>query len=410
MGKSNTLQNTTPVVHDAYNFVAPVTGCATVDFNAQACGGAMTQAVAYSTFNPASPAANVIGDFGFSTTGIASFSFPVTSGGQYTIVVHDILETPTNALCANYTFTITYRTGCRTAGFDRNNDAKADPSYFRAATGSWGILNSTGGTTSWQFGQAGDTPTSGDYTGDGMTDASTYRPSTNTWFYSTSQVAPQSNVHYVPFGVAGDVPVPGDYDRDGKTDVALWRPSNGIWYVLRSATSTLSSQTWGVNGDIPTIGDFDGDLITDYAVVRPNQVGIAPTYVWHILQTNFIQGFPLAARWGTAGDKIVPGDYDGNGKTDIAVFRPSDGTWYVLPSNVQNAIPGTGSFGFQWGLTGDIPQPADYDGDRRTDFAVFRNGTWWISNSTNGTYASSTIVPFGNPTDQPVSAPYLVTP
>ena len=90
VGKSNALQNTTPVNQDSYTFTAPVTCCATVEFNALACGGATTQAVAYSTFDPANLATNVIGDFGFSTIGMASFSFPVTSGQNFTVVIRNV--------------------------------------------------------------------------------------------------------------------------------------------------------------------------------------------------------------------------------------------------------------------------------------------------------------------------------
>lgn len=409
-GKTNAIFNTAAVVQDNYTFVAPVTGCATVDFNATACGGATTQMVAYSTFNPAAPGSNVIGDFGFSTTGVASFSFPVTSGQPYTLVVHDILETPTNLFCASYTFTVTYRTGCRQPGFDRTHDGMADPTYFRPSTGMWEILNSAGGTESKLFGLNNDIITPGDYTGDGQTDVSTYRPSTNTWFYSTSQTSPQTNVTYVPWGVSGDIPVPGDYDRDGKTDVAVWRPSEGRWYILRSATSTVSSRLWGTNGDIPVVGDFDGDLISDFVVVRPNQVNVTPGYQWYLLQSNFDFGFGLTFRWGTAGDRIVSGDFDGNGKADMAVFRPTDGTWHVITSDAQNAIS-AGRMFFNWGLPGDIPQPADYDGDRRTDFAVFRpsNGTWYISNSNNGMYNTFSTPVWGTSTDQPATSSYRAT-
>lgn len=408
IGKSNTLQNSTAVNQDFYTINAPVTGCATVDFDALQCGGATTQAVAYSTFNPAAPATNVIGDFGFSTTGVARFSFPVTQGQNYTIVIHDILETPTNLFCANYTFTITYRTGCRQPGYDRSNDGRADPTYYRPSTGTWSVLNSAGGTNNLLFGLSADIPTAGDYTGDGQTDVSTYRSSANRWFYSTSQTSPETNVASVPWGLAGDIPTPGDFDGDGKSDIAVWRPSDGVWYVLRSSDLTPQFTKWGQNGDIPVVGDFDGDLRTDFTIVRPNEV--APNYRWYLLTTNFSSGFPLVTNWGTAGDRIAPGDYDGNGKTDIAVFRPSDGVWYSIPSNTQNAINTVQTY-FRWGTAGDIPQPADYDGDRRTDYAVFRpsTGVWWIINSNNGAYDTLAAPNWGVSTDQPTSAPYLVT-
>ncbi len=91
------------------------------------------------------------------------------------------------------------------------------------------------------------------------------------------------------------------------------------------------------------------------------------------------------------------GDYDGDGKTDQALFRPADGTWYIRHSSDQSVEV------LHWGQKGDIPVPGDYDGDHRTDEALYRNGMWYIRNSSNG---SVTVLPWGTGGDIPVPADY----
>ena len=81
------------------------------------------------------------------------------------------------------------------------------------------------------------------------------------------------------------------------------------------------------------------------------------------------------------GDVPAPEDYDGDGKGDIAVWRPSSGVWWVLTSSSNFTTFLTRS----WGMQGDVPAPEDYDGDGKSDIAVWRpsSGVWWVLTSSS---------------------------
>jgi hypothetical protein len=107
----------------------------------------------------------------------------------------------------------------------------------------------------------------------------------------------------------------------------------------------------------------------------------------------------IAMTFGVATDKTVPGDYTGDGKADVAFWRPSTGAWFILRSE-------NGSFySVPFGISTDIPAPGDYDGDGKFDTAVFRpsQATWYIQRSTAGTQ----ILPFGANGDRPVANAFV---
>ncbi|MGE0883538.1 MAG: HYR domain-containing protein [Blastocatellales bacterium] len=142
------------------------------------------------------------------------------------------------------------------------------------------------------------------------------------------------------------------------------------------------------------VSDFDGDGRSDLVVWRGRQGD------WLILESSSdsLQTENWGAGYAPYNDVEVAGDYDGDGITDVAVFRRSNGHWYIKRSSNGQIVDKS------WGLGSDIPVPADYDGDGKTDIAVWRGseGKWYIVKSSNG---STQIEAWGAG-----NAPYLDVP
>ena len=169
-------------------------------------------------------------------------------------------------------------------------------------------------------------------------------------------------------------------------------PEGGIFSDPNTGNRFRLTYTGGTGNDVQITrlangsktSDYDGDGKADLAVFRPSDT------VWYLNRsTAGVGGY----QFGLAADKIVPADYDGDGKTDIAVFR--NGTWYLLQSTA-------GFSATQWGTAGDSPQPFDYDGDGKADFGVYRNGIWYVLKSGGGVLTTQ----WGNAGDLPVVADY----
>ena len=188
------------------------------------------------------------------------------------------------------------------------------------------------------------------------------------------------------------MPIPATPTVVGQTFFARWyiqdaAAANGF-SVSQAARFTVFGEATAVNR--PAFVDFDGDRKTDISIWRP------ANGQWWLSrssdnQTNVFQ-------FGNGTDNIVPADFTGDGKTDIAVWRPATGDWFVLRSE-DNSF-----FSFPFGQSGDIPAPGDFDNDGRADATVFRpsNGTWFIQRSTQGTI----IQQFGANGDVPQTGDY----
>jgi len=143
--------------------------------------------------------------------------------------------------------------------------------------------------------------------------------------------------------------------------------ADGLW-TTQEADGKVSLERWGAFGDVPVPGDYNGDGRTDLAIFRANDGS------WWILFAESGTGVKGASvvNWGIKGDIPVPSDYDGDGTTDVAIWRPSTGGWYIRYADGRTEVKTLGA-------AADLPAPGDYLGLGRSQLALFRPSTGeWI--------------------------------
>ncbi len=318
------------------------------------------------------------GTFGSITEENSVIGTSSTGGSSMEFAYDPVFDQVVVGRPADSIVTLFQRTFPQAAPFDFDGDGRTDISIFRPGTGTWWINQSTDGLFAVPFGLAGDTLTPADYDGDGKSDISVWRPgaagAAAIYILNSSDFSVTAKL----FGQTGDDPyVVGDWDGDGKADPAVYRDSaagsQSRFYYIGSDNNPGNGITflnWGTTGDKPLRGDFDGDGKRDLAVFRPSN------QVWYINQSS--DASVRYESFGFATDIRLDGDFDGDGKTDLAVYRESELNWYYQKSSNLDLVK------FPFGLAGDQLAPGDYDGDGKTDVAVFRNGQWIINNSGSG--------------------------
>lgn len=302
-----------------------------------------------------------------------------------------------------------------------------------------------------------------DFNGDGRTDIALYRegsrsagaPQPSYWFFLNTSNGATSAIQW---GRSLDVPAPADYDNDGKADAAIFRwwdfeyGDTSEWWISKSlgGHTVLSglelgyykfsrnyfgdgraevgqlyqvdvSQNPGENCFVSAyfVIDFDGNTIRktvgDTCNVNPTPVpgdydNDGHSEIAVFVNRHFKVWFAPYSAGYTAPQLLhyldvdipAPGDYDGDGRTDFAGVKAQGGRmlWRFRRSTTGAEIE------VDFGFATDTPVPGDYDGDGTTDIAVYRpsDGSWWIRNSGSGVVQT---FHYGYSTDSPLAAPVI---
>lgn len=223
----------------------------------------------------------------------------------------------------------------------------------------------------------------------------------------STQVVGNPGANYgVRWGASPDRPALGDYDGDGRDDLTIVRTDAGalVWWILYSATNTYSSTRFGSSADLPISGaDYNGDGRAEITVLRlaanqPTVYFAGDSLTGAIVQTQ---------QWGNNTDSYIVGDYIGDRRADFAVRRrtsagapAASSTWYILENGGSNQIV-TRTFGYGSADPNldavDYSLCGDYNGDGKQDIAIYRYTDkvfYWLNSPDFNTFSAQA---WGNP-------------
>jgi WD40 repeat protein len=247
-----------------------------------------------------------------------------------------------------------------------------------------------------------------------------YRPSTGVWALRFNNAPGPGDLGVTFGGNPGDLAVAGDWDGDGRTDLGIF--NNGTFSLAllktnlacpRCFPSTVvepfSTFNFGQSGDKPVAGDWDGDGRDEVAVFRPSNATF-------LLRVRIKSGIPCIAcppgdpssfaiithQFGVPGDLPVAGDWDGDGKDTVGVFHL--GVFQL--TNDFSEVNGSSVFGF----TGDLPMAADWSGVGSDNLGLFHPPTATMLIELQLGFGPAMIFNFGLPVDQPVPGHWAAVP
>ncbi len=214
----------------------------------------------------------------------------------------------------------------------------------------WYLRNTAGLQTVFFFGNPGDVPLAGDWNGDGTTTVGMFRPSDG-FFYARNSNS-QGVADFACFaGNPDDVPIAGDWDGDGVDTLGLYRPVNQTFFLFNKVCNNTPmgaaalAFVFGDAGDEPFAGDFDDDGRTEVALHRASTglVYYRNTPTTGVADASFI--------WGNPSDRVLAGDWDADGRSTVGLFRPAEARFFLRNSNTA----GPADIAFPMGVAAWLP-------------------------------------------------------
>jgi subtilisin-like proprotein convertase family protein len=247
--------------------------------------------------------------------------------------------------------------------------------------------------------------TQGDYTGTGQTTLAVFNRTSTAMGWTIQGLTSSTPL---PFGSSTlAIPLAGDFAAFGKTDLVYYDTSTAQWFAKQAAfgyqpnpnsATPYRLATWGWAGvDIPVPADFNGDGMTDFATYRPVGFNTGSDGLWSIAY-NYVGGTRFVTITGAgykpaAGDVPVPGNYDNVGHAELAIYRPSTGQWFISSTTTGSSATVTRlvTFGANTASTSYVPVPGAYDataGNPSIEPAVFdtNSGKWFVDATTQRSY------------------------
>ncbi|MGQ9576313.1 MAG: SdrD B-like domain-containing protein [Thermoguttaceae bacterium] len=241
------------------------------------------------------------------------------------------------------------------------------------------------------FGPANSIPVVGDWDGDGIDQIGVFID--GTWLLDLDANGQWSDEDlWARLGDASDRPLTGDWDGDGKTDIGIFGP---VWPGDHRAIQLEPGLPDAANR-------ADSRLVQRYKNIPPDPHQAPAGY--RTLKRTALGKFRKdlidhVFQYGLEQDLPVAGDWNGDGVTNIGVFR--NGTWYLDADG--NGRWSAEDISVELGQPGDIPVVGDWNGDGKTELGVYRNGTWYLdSNGDRLLDARDHVLQLGQPGDLPV--------